>query len=114
MGNDDTHTMERRRTFERRALAARDQPPSEAQYRAPIHGATRFSERYVDVAPLGQGGMGEVRLCLDRRMEREVALKRIDARRREVAQRERFLREARIQGQLDHPAIVPVYEIRRR
>lgn len=55
--------------------------------------------------------MGEVLLCLDVRMEREVAVKRIDGTRRSLADRERFLREARIQAQLDHPAIVPVYDI---
>jgi serine/threonine-protein kinase len=56
--------------------------------------------------------MGEVRLCEDRRVGREVALKvmRADAAAGPDATA-RFLREARIQGQLEHPAIVPVHDL---
>jgi serine/threonine-protein kinase len=109
--NGGTRNLRANRTFEGRTLAGRSQPPSEAQYRALVEGEKKFSERYADVALLGEGGMGEVRLCLDLRTEREVAVKRIDKGRRALPQRERFLREARIQAQLDHPAIVPVYDI---
>ena len=70
-----------------------------------------FSARYSDIASLGQGGMAEVRLCLDLRTERDVAVKRIDQAQRDEQVRSRFLREARIQAQLDHPTVVPVYEI---
>jgi serine/threonine-protein kinase len=73
-----------------------------------------FTTRYDPRAKLGEGGMGEVRLCADRRIGREVALKviqRARASRPEV--RRRFLREARVQGQLEHPAIVPVYDLGR-
>ena len=56
--------------------------------------------------------MGEVRSCTDVRIGREVALKSI---RREAAHhgemRARFEREARVQGQLEHPSIVPVYDL---
>lgn len=106
-----TRNLRPGRTFEGRTFSARSQPPSEAQYRALVGGEKTFSERYAEVGLLGQGGMGEVRLCLDARMEREVAVKRIDEGRRSLLQRERFLREARIQARLDHPAIVPVYDI---
>jgi len=69
-------------------------------------------KRYDVCASLGEGGMGEVRLCRDRRIGREVAMKVIrpgvgsqsDA-------RARFEREARVQGQLEHPSIVPVYDL---
>jgi serine/threonine-protein kinase len=59
---------------------------------------------------IGRGGMGEVIAAHDRRMGREVALKRMhgSASPRAIA---RFLREARIQARLDHPAIVPVHEL---
>ncbi len=73
-----------------------------------------FATRYEDRASLGEGGMGEVRLCKDTRIGREVALKVI---RKGVGSRsdihKRFLREARVQGQLEHPAIVPVYDLGR-
>ena len=69
-------------------------------------------ERYELREVLGEGGMGEVRLCRDRRLGREVALKVIratGAQRPDL--RARFEREARVQGQLEHPSIVPIYDI---
>lgn len=68
--------------------------------------------RYKVRDRLGEGGMGEVHLCRDRRVGRDVAMKviRADQREREEV-RARFLREARVQGQLEHPSIVPVYDL---
>jgi serine/threonine protein kinase len=68
--------------------------------------------RYEVREKLGEGGMGEVHLVLDRRIGREVALKAVHpehAKRPDL--RARFVREARVQGQLEHPSIVPVYEM---
>ncbi|MFK7986585.1 MAG: serine/threonine-protein kinase [Sandaracinaceae bacterium] len=74
-------------------------------------GATDFEDRYETRKVIGKGAMGEVRLCFDRAIGREVAMKLI--RRESVApgSRWRFVREARIQGQLEHPAIVPLYDL---
>ncbi|MBI4612807.1 MAG: serine/threonine protein kinase, partial [Planctomycetes bacterium] len=59
---------------------------------------------------LGQGGMGDVWLAVDRDLRREVAVKTIrDAVAREDL--ERFVFEAQVTGQLEHPNIVPVYEL---
>jgi serine/threonine-protein kinase len=74
-----------------------------------------FAARYETGDLLGQGGMGEVHVCRDARIGRRVALKRI---RPSVdgagdAARARFLREARIQAQLEHPAVLPVYDLGR-
>jgi serine/threonine-protein kinase len=70
-------------------------------------------ERYVTSESLGRGGMGEVARAADVRLGREVALKTMlpvpPDRMKEAASR--FLREARIQALLEHPAIVPVYDI---
>lgn len=69
------------------------------------------SERYEPRAQLGAGGMGEVRLGLDRMIGREVAIKSVLPAHANAADiRARFAREARVQGQLEHPAIVPVYD----
>ncbi len=71
-----------------------------------------FAERYESSSLLGEGGMGEVRLAQDARIGREVAMKVIrlaHAARDDF--RARFLREVRIQGQLEHPSIVPVYDL---
>lgn len=68
--------------------------------------------RYEPRETLGEGGMGEVRLCRDARIGREIAMKVIRSDKRDVvALRQRFLREARVQAQLEHPAIVPVYDL---
>jgi serine/threonine protein kinase len=66
--------------------------------------------RYEEGPVLGAGGMGEVRLWRDPRIGRHVAGKTLHTTNDAPAKR-RFLREARIQGQLEHPAIVPVYDI---
>jgi eukaryotic-like serine/threonine-protein kinase len=58
---------------------------------------------------LGSGGMGDVWLATDRRIGREVAIK--IARPEDAEDVARFLREARVQGQLDHPAVVPVHDV---
>jgi hypothetical protein len=60
---------------------------------------------------LGEGGMGEVRLGFDREIGREIALKRIRSGVSSAQTISRFLREARIQARLEHPAIVPVYTL---
>ncbi|MCO5170360.1 MAG: protein kinase [Planctomycetes bacterium] len=61
---------------------------------------------------LGRGGMGRVLRALDRTIGREVAKKvLLDAAASSQGARARFLTEARVTGQLEHPAIVPVYEV---
>jgi serine/threonine-protein kinase len=73
---------------------------------------THFDHRYAPLSPLGSGGVGEVMLYSDRWIGREVALKtlRVEEGESTGSTSERFLREARVQGQLEHPSIVPVYE----
>jgi serine/threonine-protein kinase len=60
---------------------------------------------------IGRGGMGEVIAAHDQRIGREVAFKRMRNANASGDALARFLREARIQARLDHPAIVPVYEL---
>jgi len=75
-------------------------PPAEQTYGA------EFSTDGV----LGEGGMGKVLSARDRKLGRRVAIKelRADARSR-VDLWGRFVREAQIGGQLEHPNIVPIY-----
>jgi eukaryotic-like serine/threonine-protein kinase len=70
------------------------------------------AERYQPLGVLGKGGMGEVQLCKDTRIARDVAMKTLRAKYRDQSgYRERFLFEARLQGQLEHPSIVPVHDL---
>jgi serine/threonine protein kinase len=71
-----------------------------------------FAQRYALGEMLGEGGMGFVRACRDRRIGREVALKMARPERGSRGELlARFVREACVQGQLEHPAIVPVYDL---
>ncbi len=72
---------------------------------------TAGERRYERGAVIGAGGMGEVRLHADRRIGRRVAKKTLHSTLDSSNSRQRFLREARVQGQLEHPAIVPVYDL---
>jgi eukaryotic-like serine/threonine-protein kinase len=76
-------------------------------------GIAGFEERYQRESSLGEGGMGEVTAYRDRSIGRDVAVKRVrDAKRQRPDVLERFVREGGIQGQLEHPSIVPVYDLR--
>jgi tetratricopeptide (TPR) repeat protein/tRNA A-37 threonylcarbamoyl transferase component Bud32 len=66
-------------------------------------------ERYVVRQLHAQGGIGEVWLARDAEIGREVALKRL--RKNREAAHGRFLAEAQITGQLEHPGIVPVHDL---
>lgn len=71
-------------------------------------GERRYRHRRV----LGRGGMGEVKLVDDERIGRSVAVKTLhDEEAENTESVGRFLREARVQGQLEHPSIVPVYDV---
>lgn len=61
---------------------------------------------------LGQGGFGLVYLAIDHRLQRQVALKvpRLEVM-FNLTLRQRFLHEAQIAAQLDHPNLVPVLEV---
>src|SRR5579859_1877395 len=72
-----------------------------------------FADRYAVGDMLGEGGMGVVRRCLDRRIGREIAIKSVKDPAAEANVSLRFLHEACVQGQLEHPAIVPVYDMGR-
>jgi serine/threonine protein kinase len=70
-----------------------------------------LSERYTEEGVLGKGGMGEVILATDTRLNRKVAIKRIigKAARSKTAVA-RFLTEAQSMAELSHPNIVQIYD----
>ncbi|HUT32524.1 MAG TPA: protein kinase [Planctomycetota bacterium] len=70
------------------------------------------ADRYVERGVIGRGGMGEIILCVDRNIRRQIALKRILPQAAEDTERRaRFVEEAQVTGQLEHPNIVPVHEL---
>ena len=73
---------------------------------------SKSGQRYTLNTLHAAGGIGEIWLARDADLQRDVAVKRLQSQRSpsEVAKL-RFLREARITGQLDHPGVVPIYEI---
>jgi serine/threonine protein kinase len=72
-------------------------------------------ERLVDEGPVASGGMGSVHVVVDRALGRRMAMKTMHAMLREDDRMLRlFLREARTTGLLDHPNIVPVYDVGER
>jgi tetratricopeptide (TPR) repeat protein/tRNA A-37 threonylcarbamoyl transferase component Bud32 len=75
-------------------------PPLQPQVRSPRYAVGKFHAR---------GGIGEVWLAKDTEIGRQVALKRLRPKR--LDQKERFLAEAQITGQLEHPGIVPVHDL---
>jgi WD40 repeat protein len=60
----------------------------------------------------GAGGMGQVWVAVDTDLGREVAIKELRPDHRAGPELEaRFLREARVTARLQHPGVVPVYEL---
>ncbi len=67
---------------------------------------------YEILALIGAGGMGEVYLARDARLDRQIALKILPAQfTQDPAQVERFEREARAASALNHPNIITIHEI---
>src|SRR5207248_1120384 len=68
------------------------------------------SGRFHVLRSHARGGLGEVFVALDEELNREVALKEIQARHAGDAEsRQRFVLEAEVTGRLEHPGIVPIY-----
>ncbi len=71
-----------------------------------------LTQRYQVIKELGKGASGIVHQARDRALNRIVAVKTL---KEELAERRgmvaRFVREARIVAQLEHPAIVPVHDL---
>ena len=75
---------------------------------------TPTADRFKWEGELGRGAMGLVTLARDVDLDREVAVKRlIGGMKVDPASLTQFLGEARLTGSLEHPNIVPVYELGR-
>jgi serine/threonine-protein kinase len=78
----------------------------------PVPGIEGGAARYDLAGQIGRGGMGAVFRARDARLERDVALKvLLEEHQARTELRDRFVEEARIAGQLQHPGIAPVYDV---
>ena len=96
---------------EARAVAA-ETPAEELAEESNPSAIPRQIGPYKLISLLGQGGMGEVHLALDTRLNRKVAIKVLPA--EFTAERDRvrrFEQEARAASALNHPNILTVHEI---
>ena len=74
------------------------------------------SDRYVRKGEINRGGMGAIVKVWDEDLRRTLAMKVVLAAKRDGGEYDevrltRFLEEAQITGQLDHPGVVPVHEV---
>jgi eukaryotic-like serine/threonine-protein kinase len=103
--------------FDRRAERFIEAPALEvaAQAQAEAGEATLIGQtlgHYRILSLLGEGGMGEVYLALDVRLERQVALKLLPAQFTQDADRlRRFIQEAKAASGLNHPNIITIHDI---
>jgi PAS domain S-box-containing protein len=89
--------------------------PAESHSVATIDHVAAPAERYCRLRLHAIGGIGRVWLAHDDQLGRDVALKELRPERAEQAiLRARFFQEGQITGQLEHPGIIPVYELARR
>ncbi len=96
-------------------------PVRDAGHHAPTRPPTRverapsrrvLTERYQDMGQLGAGGMGEVRRVRDRLLNRVLAMKILhDGLMDNEGSVLRFVQEAQVVAQLQHPNILPVHEL---
>jgi ABC-type transport system substrate-binding protein len=70
----------------------------------------KLSNRYDIKSELGRGGMGVVYRASDPLLSRDVAIKLIPPTLLNPETEQRFQREAQLVAQMDHPAVVPIYD----
>lgn len=78
-----------------------------------------FTDHLTLEGVIGQGGVGRVYLAWDENIGRQVAVKEIleyhddaeSASDLDAALRNSFIHEAKITGRLEHPGIIPIYEL---
>jgi serine/threonine protein kinase len=76
------------------------------------HYQTTGFGRYSEFHPLATGGSAILRTCRDKNLGRTVVMKTLHPHlAKDDYMHARFLREARVTAQLQHPATVPVYDI---
>ena len=99
-----------------RIVRSDDAPNDVPEKRAPTYrdplGHTFETDRYSGIEEIGRGGSSVVIRAFDKEILRDVAIEIFDgASAQDGTEVDRFAEEARITGQLEHPNIVPIYEL---
>jgi serine/threonine-protein kinase len=78
----------------------------------PTRPEVALQQRFVDEGEVARGGMGSIRRVYDNNLLRRLAMKVLhpDAAKDSI-EIQRFIEEAQITGQLEHPNIVPVHDL---
>jgi serine/threonine-protein kinase len=94
-------------------LPPRAPPPGKPPSRKPPgRKGSLDGTRYTHYEMLGSGGAGDVVAAMDHQIRRVVALKMLrDTGEADAVVASRFIQEARITAQLEHPNIIPVYDL---
>src|SRR5690606_32991719 len=91
-----------------------DPTPEPGAQGGAVSGRTLINGRYeLEELPLARGGMGEVWVGRDVKLERQVAVKfiRFPEGRQDDELVRRFVRESRITARLEHPGVPAVYDV---
>ncbi|MBD3314216.1 MAG: protein kinase, partial [Chitinivibrionales bacterium] len=105
LGDENTGGADAADAFPHRLGKARELP-------AALIGNSMERERYSLIRLIGKGAAGSVYEVRDNHLGRVVAVKMLNAERRNQAgRRELFIHEAQVTAGLEHPNIMPVYDI---
>lgn len=108
VAQQDTQDGSNKRASATAAGAASQEPPARGHASTAIAPHLAAWPRYAIDSCLGQGGMAVVYKARDRKLGRTVALKLMRSVHPHTT--DRFLREARAQARLHHPAICQIFE----
>lgn len=94
------------------AITSDDAPPAAGEStRACVQASAPARARLLDLGLIARGGMSTIRRVFDRNILRQVALKVLLPEIKVVKGSSLLLDEARVTGQLEHPNIVPLYDL---
>src|SRR5947208_8907122 len=84
---------------------------TEEEQRSLVAAQEVYAGRYAVLREIGRGGMGRVLLARDLKLSRHVAVKVLPTGAHDPHQLERFDKEARAAGCLNHPNVVDVHDV---